>query len=451
MKKVFKIIMILNFLLPNGVYAATYYGNEKINYQTEKPMNTNYEEEYRYKFYKEQKIYSDIYYVEDLNDPSYPYKSNEFIQTDYTEWSKEKPKEEKGRIIKTKEMYEYAKPLPIRYLYFYDINGSKDVLRFLEIKVYFKDKEIDYHLECTNCKNKEKINDQQYNQGYTSVLNQNTFILDLKESYSLEDLKLEVYLTDNYGTDQSTFKISALDDQKQVLNNYIDVYLESSIYNTQDSGYRFNIDLKEYLKDLYYEENKITQEEKIEEEEYKLIDQYTLYAYKDLKYKYYKIGRNYLDGYYIDQPGYIKDQEQYKIYYKIKNRETITFKENYVITSRDYNLYDLIEKSSIDKRKFKIKDTININKNGLYKITFSYQDWVIDQYVTLDLEDKMESVHITQQSNVKQVDKITINTGKTVKENQNEEDKNEQQDEKNSVFSYLSIPVLFIIKKILRI
>ena len=451
MKKLFKIIIIINFILPNGVYAATYYGKETINYQTTKPINTNYEEEYRYKFYEEQKIYSNAYYVEDLNDPSYPYKSNDFIETDYTDWSKERPKEEKGRIIKTKEMYEYAKALPIRYLYFYDIMGSNDALRFLEVKVYSEGKDIAYTLECTNCKNKEKIMDNQFDQGYTSVLNQDTFILDLKGNYDLEKLKLEVYLTDNYGTDKSTLKISALDDQKQVLKNYTDVYLESNMYNTEDSGYRFNIDLKDYLKDLYYEKQKITTEEKIEEEEYKLISQYTLYAYKDIKYKYYRMDRNYLEGYYIDKPGYIKDQKQYKIYYKIKNRETITFKENYVITSRDYNLYDLIEKSSIDKKKIQIKDTININKNGLYKITFSYQDFQIDQYVTLDVEEKMESIHISKESNVEQVDKITIKTGQTVKEQQKEEDKNEKQPEKNSIFSYLSISMFLIVKRILGI
>ena len=304
MKKLIKLFLILNLILPNGVYAATYYSTEKINYTTSKPTNKEYEEEYRYKFYEEEKIYSEEYYVEDFNDGNYPYRSNEFIQTDFTSWSKEKPIDAKGRVIKTKEIFEYAKRLPIRYLYFYDINGSRNVLRFLEIKIYHNEEEISYDLECQKCNNQEKLNDNNYDQGYTSVLNSNTFVLDLKDYYDLDELKLEIYLTDNYGTDKSTFRISALNHNKQVLNNYIDVFLESNMYNTEDSGYRFNINLKDHLKDLYYEENTITKEEKLEDEEYKLMNNYLLYSYQDVKYKYYKIERLYLDGYYVDKKGY---------------------------------------------------------------------------------------------------------------------------------------------------
>lgn len=445
MKKLFKILFILNLILPNSVYAATYYSTEKTSYAENKPIDKIYEEEYRYKFYEEDKIYSDEYYLEDFNDKSFPYRSNEFVQTDFTEWKKEKPLDVKGRVIKTKEMFEYAKKLPIRYLYFYDINGSKDMLRFLEIKIFSEENEILYDLECEKCEHKEKINDQNYDQGYTSISNKTTFILDLNEYYDLDELKLEIYLTDNYGIDKSTFKVSALDENKQILDNYIDVFLESNMYNTEDSGYRFNINLKDYIKDLYYEENKMVTEEKIEEEDYKLINNYTLYAYQDIKYKYYKINKNYLDGYYKEKEGYLKDEDKFKIYYKIQDREKITFKDNYVITSRDYNLYDLIEESSMNVNKINIIDTIDINKNGVYKITFSYQDFKIDQYVTLDLDEIMESIYISKESNVENADKISTKTGD--KEIKREEQKKE---EESNLFSYLSISILFLIKRFLK-
>lgn len=451
MKRLFKIVLVVSLFLPNGVYAATYYSNEKTNYMADKPIDKNYEEEYRYKFYEEEKIYSDQYYIEDFNDKSYPYRSNEFIQTDFTDYKKEKPLDVKNRVIKTKEMFEYAKKLPVRYLYFYDINGSKDMLRFLEMKVYHNEEEVTYSLECEKCSNKDKINDGSYNQGYTSFSNKETFILDLNDYYEIDELNLEIYLTDNYGIDKSTFKISALDENKNVLDNYIDVFLESNMYNTEDNGYRFDINLKEYIKDLYYEENKIETEEKLEEEDYKLINQYTLYAYQDIKYKYYKLNKNYLDGYYVEKQGYKKDENKFKIYYKVQDREKIIFKDHYVITSRDYNLYDLIEESSIDRNKIKIEDTININKNGVYKVTFSYQDFKIDQYVTLDLEEMMESIHISKTSNVVNVDKISTETGDKVTKVQKEEKKNEKQNEKNSIFSYLSISMLFLVKKILGV
>lgn len=447
MKKVIQVFIVISMLLPNMVNAATFYSNEKISYTKTKPVKKEFEEEKRYRFYKEEKLYSDIYYIEGENDKNYPYQSGEFIQTEFSDWEKEKPDEKKDRIIKTKEMYEYSKIKPIHYLQFDQIKGSKDALRFLEIKIYNKEEEISYEIECENCTNKQKINDHNYEQGYMAIKDNDTFILNLNSNYDLENLKVEVYLTDSYGTNTSTFQINALDEEKKNLNDYIDVFLESNMYNKKDSGYRFNIDLKEYIKSLYYEDKKIVKEEKIEDDSYQLINTYTLYAYQDIKYKYYRIEKIYEEGYYVEKENYIKDEKDYKIYYKIKDREKIVFKDNYVIKKRDYDLYDLIEESSIDLKKIKITDTINIEENGLYKVTFMYQDFIIDRYVTLDLPEMMESVSILKRSNVEQVEKISTKTGKKVIEEQKEEIKNEKKKEKNSVFSYLSISFIYAIRK----
>ena len=451
MKRLIQILIVVSIILPNMVSAATFYSNEKISYTKTKPERKEFEEEKRFRFYKEEEIYSDDYYIEGENDKKYPYQSGEFIQTEFGDWSKEIPKEKKGRVIKTKEMYEYSKIKPIRYLKFDHIQGSKDALRFLEIKIYQEEKQINYQIKCEKCINKEKVNDNDFEKGYMPINNQESFTLDLNHEYDLEELKIEVYLTDLYGTDTSTFQINALDNNANNLNNYIDVFMESNMYNKKDSGYRFNIDLKEYIKSLYYEDKKIIKEEKIEDDSYKLVDTYTLYAYQDIKFKYYRLEKFYLDGYHVQKEGYKKDESDYKIYYKVKNRERIVFKDNYVIKKRDYNLYDLIEESSIDLKKIKIIDPIKLEQNGLYKITFQYQDFIIHRYVTLDLPEMMESVSILKRSTVEKVEKISTKTGRRGIEEQQIEIKNEKQDKNNSVFSYVSISFLYAIRKILGV
>lgn len=452
MKRTIQIVLIAIVCFPNFAFAkTTYYGKETIKYQLNKPLQQNYEEEYRYKFYKEEKLYSDKYYVEEENDPAYPYKSNQYIQTSFTPWNMKKPEEKKDRIIRSKEIYEYVKTLPIRYLYFYDIQGSNDYLRFLELNIKYKDKNIDYEVIGEEIQNKEKIKDDDFANGFMQVKNAKTFIIDLKDFYDLEEIHLDVFLTDTFGQEASSFRISALDEQKNSLDDYVDVTFESTMYNEQENAYKFHIDMKEHIKDYYYEKEKITTEEKKIEENYRLLKSYRMYSYQDLEYKYYKIIRMYEEGYYKEKEGYKKDEDNFRIYYKIKNREKIVFKDKLEINNKKYNLYDFIESTTVSKDKIKIVDTININKNGLYKVEYSFDDFHIDQYVTVDLldEEKIEGIAIGENSNVKSSEKISIKTGKRVEEIQKEQSKNEKQDEKNSIFSYLSISMFFIVRRIL--
>ncbi len=450
MKKLISLFIILNIIIPNMVNAATYYGNERIRYLSSKP-NINYEEEYRYKFYRKENIYSDKYYIEDENIDEYPYKSGESIETEYSSWSKEKPEEKKGRVIQTKTIYEYANRLPIRYLNFNNINGSRDILRFLEIKIFNNKEKIDYELICRNCLNKEKISDNFLNNGFMEVTKSQDFTIDLKDNYDIENINIEIYLTDNYGTDNTSFSVDILDNNKNKLKNYIDIIMNANIYNNEDNGYKLNILLKDYLKDIYYDENVITKEEKIDDPSLQLIDSYSLYSYKDIKYKYYKEERYYLDDYYVEKDGYIKDENKYRVYYKVKNRYMINFKDNYVIKSRDYNLYDVINDTNIEKSKIKIKDSININKNGLYKITYSYNDFVVSIYITLDLEEMMESYRINNNSRIKELEKISIDTEESVIKGNKQEAKKDKEHKNNDVFSVMSLSLIMIIKRVLKI
>ena len=74
---------------------------------------------------------------------------------------------------------------------------------------------------------------------------------------------------------------------------------------------------------------------------------------------------------------YIKDENKYRVYYKVKNRYMINFKDNYVIKSRDYNLYDVINDTNIEKSKIK---TLLAIVSFLVHIQLFYYEIVVDAH-----------------------------------------------------------------------
>ena len=54
---------------------------------------------------------------------------------------------------------------------------------------------------------------------------------------------------------------------------------------------------------------------------YNEIPDFKVYSYDDILFKYYRVDKNYLKGYYLDMPDYIKDEEDFVIRYKYKEKD----------------------------------------------------------------------------------------------------------------------------------
>lgn len=414
MKQLKKILIIIMLLCPYIVKASTYDIASDPYYVTEvKNQEEVLEEEKRYKFYKEEKIYSDEYYIEGDNPVDYPYISDNYIITDYTEFSKNYPENPPNRIIKSRDVYLYKTLKKIRYINIKDIIGSNGYLNINEINIKEKDKNIPYTIDCQNCQNINNIFDEKLD-NYAEIKNNETIIIDLKDYYNIENLTLNIYISDQYGTDTTSFKIDSQ------IKNYIDIFIETNMYTKNNNSYLLSFNLKDYIKEEFYEEE-IYSDKEIDNENYYLVDKYKEYSYQDIKYLYYKINKNYLLDYYKEKEGYLKDENDYKIYYKVRYKNKIKLKDDYIIKSRKYNLYDMIEDTTIDVNDITIENNIDINKNGLYKVSFKYDNKVIDTYVIVDIEEVMESISFSDKSDIKKA-KIINNELKN-KNNSNNKNK----------------------------
>ena len=177
-----------------------------------------------------------------------------------------------------------------------------------------------------------------------------------------------------------------------------------TLYTKDDTSYKLSFDLKDYEKEV--EEEYTYSESPLNNEEYNFIKTYKEYSYQDIKYLYYRIKKEYLDDYYKEKEGYYKDETQFKSYYKVRYQNKIILKEDYIITNHYYNLYDMIEDSTIPIDKIKVESSIDITKNGLYKVSFIYNNYSIDQYVIVDREEQLESITFTNRSDMKKAKKI---------------------------------------------
>ena len=403
-KKIIKIILILFLIIcPYIVNAATYDIASDPYYKDTISKNEELlEEEVRYKFYKETKIYSNEYYIENNNETNFPYRTDDYITTEYTEYSKTYPKEVPNRIIKSREMFLYKTLKKIRYIYLKDIKGSNGYLRINELNIFNNNNPINYKIECKTCENITNLNDNIL-ENSLNVRNATNVIIDLQDYYNIEDLNMNIYLSDNYGTELSTFRLDAEED------NYIDILVETNMYTKNKNSYKLSFNLIDYIKEEKYNDKVIYSEEEINNKYYYLIDRYKEYSYRDIKYLYYRLERTYLDDYYKEKEGYIKDESDSKIFYKVRYKNKIILKDDYIIKSYNYNLYDMIEDTTIDINRINISSNIDITKNGIYKVTFSYNNFSIDKYVIVDIEEMMESIDFSNNSTIKKAEKITHN------------------------------------------
>lgn len=383
--------------------------------------------ENRYKFYKEEKVNEEY----TLLNKDRIYDLNDYIYTDYSDWGTNNNID--GAEYQFQTLYHYQDMEEVRYIYFDDIYGSNEVLRLAEIKAFSKDVQIPYEFHCSGCRNNtySKITDGITEQNAAYVINGERMYLDLLKTYPVDSLKIELYLYD-ISTETKTYSMhitNVLDGDSFYTNKFYQNFQNddfSTIFPFIHTYKDLNIN-KPLWKDwqITFQPTPATDTRKVEME--------TLSRYRYKLYKHYDIVKTYLNDYYLEHEGYIKDDSQTKTYYKKRSRDKLEI-EDLKIIDKETNIEDLIS-STIN---YEIIGEIDYNKNGIYNVEIKTPFITIEKTVEIDIyENELKQLE-EQNKNLKQIveakedaTKKTSKTLETINNQLNEKNKELEEIKKN--------------------
>lgn len=147
------------------------------------------------------------------------------------------------------------------------------------------------------------------------------------------------------------------------------------------------------------------------------------YRYKDKYYYHYSNKRQYKDDYYVYLDGYIRDEKDYKDFYRYRTRDKLEITDKIVITKKDEKLEDFIT-SNMD---YKIVGEINYTRNGIYSIEIENYFVKVPITVTVLLEDNIKNYYTNllflKEENIVEIEKqIKITENKLLEMNQEKEE-----------------------------
>ncbi len=190
----FKKILIIIILLINllSVNARTKI-NEGVWYE-EKLDDSKYlvvDTLKKYKWYKEEIIYSEEYYLRGFNPLSFDIlKEDDYLETEWSAWSDEVPLKHEDRLIELKMVKKYRELKPIRYIYLDSFQGGIANFNITEMNILIEDEPFSYEIiECNGCST-DLINQSGY------VLKDGSIKIDLGDYYPLHKIKIELYMYD---------------------------------------------------------------------------------------------------------------------------------------------------------------------------------------------------------------------------------------------------------------
>ena len=311
MKKIMLLLLLL--IIFTSSVSATDYGSWKLK---DENMASNAQIEYRYRFYKNNKVGEYLFY-DDLKVNDYKYKDDNTLEyLSYSNWLEECDVDENKYQVEIKEVNAYQKVLPTRFIM---LSAIDEDINILDIKVYDKDNLVNYKIiNCANC---------------VTSINQNLsdkiLKLQLDSAVDSENLAISINLEDD-----GSYRLITSNDAN--FNN-ISLFKEVSGSNmyTFDKSW---LSLATYS-DIYYLDSDIT----------------TMCRYRKFKNYYYNLEKVYYDdNYYVDVLGYIKDSNDYKIYY----RNPIVSAKLSTDVIKSNNKVSFVDNKNVDNKK---EDSVKIN------------------------------------------------------------------------------------------
>jgi len=346
-----KIILVVIFLFVGMVKvgAKEIYYSEYGNfsdyllqpYQSSELVNV--ETERRYRYYDEVKIGQYKTYLDDVSNFNF-IDFNDMKNNDFSKWSDEKPKEQYKRIIETKTFYKVKRPKPVKNINF--INTLEGTIELNNIEVYYLNEKIDYESSIEN--------GEEYRLNFWDSLT-----LDLRDYYDLQKLIIKIGNVEFNGLDELLITAAIPSDDNSYQINYFSVNLNNdntkNIVLNADDWIKANPD--------YYEEEIVDNKENAD---LSIINEVILYRYQDPLFYFYNIEKRYVDGYFVDYPGMIKDENDYQDYYRYQVRDKVEVSKEIVVDNYNQQLSDFIN-STVD---YDIITNLDINKNGIYQVNY---------------------------------------------------------------------------------
>ena len=292
MKKIF--ITILLVLIPLNVQAIN---NQKTFSETK-----------LCKYYKEEKVFTD-YLFEGENPKEYPFKSKETITKKYEE--DKKPQDKPNRIIIKEEQ----------------TNNYKKLKKVNRMVIKFKGEPLLYQLEIYEKNQKIKYTYSKYNPKIYESIQNNNFIyferilldtLDLELPHEINplDITIKLYIQKENDFEMTTYLYPKEMTEKYDSQNpkhetyYIKNNINITYQNRDDEMDIKKIQItKQDIKTYNYDGDTITTKDELAQNIYHKISTTTKYTYQDTLYKYYKIEKQYQEGYHNNLKGYIKDEK----------------------------------------------------------------------------------------------------------------------------------------------
>ncbi|MDD2489890.1 MAG: hypothetical protein PHY26_01355 [Bacilli bacterium] len=380
MKKI--ILSLVLFFCTFNVYANDNH-NEPF-WQIEKISDEKYElikTERRYRWYLEEYVYSDEYYLKGLNSSSYPYlNQDDYIETEWSNWDhKNNPTIHPDRLIEKRTVNKYRELKPIRYIIFDDFKGGFLSFNVSELNIFIDNKLYDYEMECFNCSNNfyHYVTNGVINENNAYVNNGGKIIIDLGDYYSINKIKIELYMYD-HTTSPKKFNLY-MTETPDITNNiyyqFVSYVVSSSYLNPEryliipDQDWIINpvyqdwVYTDDFLNATYYRQMIMAVEKR----------------YKDIKYRYFNINKDYLDGFYLEVNGdYIKDEENYQDYYlyrliELNLEEEIKPKEPDLVESLELEIKTDSKLKKNIKKETKTETIINEEETGVCPVNFEDQ------------------------------------------------------------------------------
>lgn len=314
------------------------------------------ETELRYKFYK-LNLAETKYELYDF-DYKEEYDLNDYLYTDYSEWSKEYPINKFYREIETKK--EEIDSTKFNSINIFNFQGTNTfTIKGIIVTIKSLDKIINYELlgnEYVESENLKKITNSISNPGIN--FNSNSILyLNFPQYYDADDIRISVHYNSNSNLNKSFDVIFNNDDYKisyktiNIEKHYLPVSL-LDIYSNE-----FNI-----YEDLYE----------------------IMYRYKDKLFNRKIYVKEYIDGYFKERENYNKDLNTVKVFYKYKEKDKCICNEPEVI--KEEILTEKIKTEYITEYVTKYKDNyitmlsececdkcINYINNKKPKINYNYE------------------------------------------------------------------------------
>lgn len=290
MKKIF--ITILLVLIPLNAQAIN---NQK-----------TFSEKQLCKYYKENQVFTD-YIIEGENPKEYPFKSNDQIIKEYE--SDTKPQDKLNRIIKEEIYNNYKKLKKINRI----ITRFKGEPLIYQLEIYEKDQKLEYTFSKNNPKKYDSIKDNNFT--YFERILLSSLDLELPHEVNPFDITIKLYISKENNFEMFTYlypqEMNEKYEEENLLheNYYIKNTTNISFEQIDENMEIVTIKISESdIKTYRYDEETITTKDEIDNNLYHKLSTTIKYKYQDTLFKYYKIEKEYQDGYHNDLEGYIKDE-----------------------------------------------------------------------------------------------------------------------------------------------